>query len=125
MKTAAIPKDVGTQIDFNWTASFKWTEYGVGPPEYYIFLHFAELQPSNGNNSRIFNVKLNDEIIGSNVTPEYLSITTIANKRPKRYDKLILSIYSVNGSTLPPILNALEIYAAKSIRENDTNNQDG
>lgn len=125
MKTAAIPKS-GFELDFySDLEKFEWSKDAVGPPKHYIFLHFAELESLGINDSRIFNVKLNDEVIGYNVTPKYMSTTTITNGKPRNYDKISLSIYSVAGSTLPPILNSLRIYISKQLNEKNTHSQDG
>lgn len=124
MKTAAIPKS-GFELDFySDLEKFEWTKDAVGPPKHYVFLHFAELKSLSINDSRIFNVKLNGEVIGYNVTPKYLSTTTITNRKPQNYDKISLKIYSVVGSTLPPILNSLRIYVSKQQNEKNTHSQD-
>jgi senescence-induced receptor-like serine/threonine-protein kinase len=75
---------------------------------YYVVLYFAELQKLSPNQSRQFNIYLNDEIWDSDM-PKYLK----ANCSHRYWTDGTYSYYTLAKtptSTLPPILNAMEVY---------------
>ncbi|KAL5822633.1 hypothetical protein ACOSQ4_020533 [Xanthoceras sorbifolium] len=118
MKTAAIPEDVSQSLDFFLNTS-------VSSKQYYIYMHFAEVEKLKANQSREINISLNGEHWYGPFSPSYLSTTTVftpAGLNARRYNNF--SIYKTASSTLPPILNALEIYRLKEFLQLQTEDQD-
>nr|POE63918.1 receptor-like protein kinase [Quercus suber] len=92
--------------------------------EFYIYLHFAELEIIQENEQREFNINLNGNSWKESVVPLYLSSTTINSSTPVRGPKLKFSIYKTEISTLPPILNAMEVYVFKDFLQAPTDQED-
>lgn len=118
MRTAVKPMDVNDSLNF---------DFEIGDPtlQFYVYLHFAELEILQGNQHREFNVEINGEIWEKSVVPSYLRSTTEPSVQPVRGSKLRFSLYKTSNSTLPPILNAMEIYVMKDFLQEATNQEDG
>ncbi|XP_064974723.1 putative leucine-rich repeat receptor-like protein kinase At2g19210 [Musa acuminata AAA Group] len=117
MQTAAVPVN-SSMLEFYWDF------VGSGAPvnEFYANLHFSELLP---NTSRAFNVYLNGDKWYANYTPPYLMSDAIYSTTPLtpslRYN---WALNSSGLSTLPPILNALEVYAPMFFKNMPTDSDD-
>ena len=95
-----------------------------GPNLYYVYMYFAELQLLKPNQSRLFKLYLNDELlIKDDIVVDYLSENVVRTIIPSSFRdyKLIMS----EGSTLPPILNAIEIYKVMNFTQLTTEQADG
>ncbi|KAF3450658.1 hypothetical protein FNV43_RR06747 [Rhamnella rubrinervis] len=117
MKTAMRPSDANGSLDF---------EFDTGDPilEFYIYMHFAELESLQRNQHREFSIELNGNTWANSIVPDYLhSITAITNQSV-RGTKLRFSIYKTSNSTLPPILNAMEIYLVRDFLQAPTDQED-
>ncbi|BFG24363.1 hypothetical protein CerSpe_106370 [Prunus speciosa] len=92
--------------------------------EYYSYLHFAEVEKLN--QSRLQYVL--GDVAGNfgPFAPQYLSINTIydTNAWSSGGKDVNISITRAENSTLPPILNAFEIYMVKHFVEAETNQGD-
>ncbi|XP_070660820.1 LRR receptor-like serine/threonine-protein kinase IOS1 [Malus domestica] len=94
---------------------------------YHVYLHFAEVEKLQPNQSRQFNITTNGELCNGTLAPDYLSTTTIfctAESLSGSGVQNNLSIIKTGNSTLPPILNAYEIYKVKEYLISDTNQDD-
>ena len=92
----------------------------------YIYLHFVELDKLQENEYREFNINLNGKPwLEASVVPNYLYSTTIYSTVPVRGPKLKFSINKTENSTLPPILNAMEVYIVKDFFQAPTDQEDG
>ncbi|PHT45929.1 hypothetical protein CQW23_15087 [Capsicum baccatum] len=107
MSTAVTPDPLiatGDSVSFAWIAE-NMTD------KYYMYLHFAEVLELQVAQIREFNIYVNGNLFYGPVSPIYLSTTTIYTVAPGigtgRYDVVINKTAT---STLPPLLNALEIY---------------
>ncbi|XLQ98793.1 hypothetical protein S83_064992, partial [Arachis hypogaea] len=111
METAATPKNATASLDFQWEDDY--ADNNETQHQYYFYLHFAELQKLGANQTRSFNITLND-VPWSIVKPVYASLYTRYNLNPwfghKNYH---ISLFRTESSSLPPIINALEIYLVK------------
>ncbi|PON34728.1 Mitogen-activated protein kinase kinase kinase [Parasponia andersonii] len=118
MSTAATP--------INETAPM---EFFVEPPDattgYYVYLHFAELQQLKPNESRAFNINVNGKLLYGPVIPKYLTSNTVYSTAPIT-GKLnyTFTINKLENSTLPPILNAAEIYSLLDFSQSETYKDD-
>ena len=119
MRTAAIPKTNSSPLVFNWDSE-------TATSEYYIYMHFAEVVELKANQYRSFNITLNGQYWYGPVVPKNLSTTTVFSTKAMRIAKQYeVSIIKTENSTLPPIINALEIYSIKNLLQSETDQQDG
>ncbi|XP_058005021.1 probable LRR receptor-like serine/threonine-protein kinase At1g05700 isoform X2 [Hevea brasiliensis] len=116
MQTAVQPINADEPLNFEF-------DFGNPNENFYVFMHFAEVERVQMNQSREFNISLNDLVLGEVVVLQYLRSKTIT-LQPVRGAKLSFSLYKLANSTLPPILNALEIYLEKIFWQQPTNQED-
>lgn len=118
MSTAATPINESGPLEFYL------------PPEanskYYVYMHFAELVKLKANQSRSFNITLNGELwYDGTVVPSYLFTNTLFSPSALTGGNYVFSIFKTENSTLPPIINAIEIYTVKHFPQSETDKQDG
>ncbi|CAH8356541.1 unnamed protein product [Eruca vesicaria subsp. sativa] len=119
LKTAAIPA--------NATARFKITkELDFPDDEIYLYLHFSEVQSLQINESREFDIFWNGQPFDNTVSPKYLKTTTIKSTTPVTCKGGVcnLELIRTTNSTLPPLLNAIEIYSSVKFHQLETNEND-
>ncbi|URE19230.1 receptor-like serine threonine-protein kinase [Musa troglodytarum] len=105
MQTAATPSGNSSKMEFYWT----FADAQVPTNEFYVNLFFTEFER---NTSRLFNVYLNDELL-KNYTPPYLSVGYLYSTGPlDQAPEYHWALNSTGLSTLPPILNAIEVFTA-------------
>ena len=90
----------------------------------HFYMHFAEVEKLQANQSRVINISLNGNQWYGPFSPEYVSTTTIYSKNFSTGDQHI-SIYKTESSTLPPILNAFEVYKVIELRQSETGQEEG
>ncbi|KAM1016963.1 hypothetical protein ACFX13_047321 [Malus domestica] len=120
MGTAATPKSSNDSLNIFWEP-YDETEV------HHVHLHFAEVEKLQPNQSRQFNITTNGELCYGTLAPDYLSTTTIfctAESLSGPGVENNFSIIKTGSSTLPPILNAYEIYEVKEFLISDTNQDD-
>ncbi|KAB2612917.1 LRR receptor-like serine/threonine-protein kinase [Pyrus ussuriensis x Pyrus communis] len=120
MGTAATPKSSNDAFNIFWGS---WDDTEV----HHVYLHFAEVEKLQPNQSRQFNITTNGELCHGTLAPDYLSTTTIfctAESLGGSGVKNNFSIIKTGNSTLPPILNAYEVYKVKEFLISDTNQED-
>ncbi|KAG1346653.1 hypothetical protein COCNU_06G004820 [Cocos nucifera] len=111
MQTAVIPAN-SSSLKFYWDS-----EDGDTLSEYYLILHILELQSLTGNNTRQFDVHLINRLWYGPFTPDYLRSDALysGNTFETGYRRYNVSLNATRNSTLPPILNALEIYTIRPL----------
>ncbi|WOL11089.1 hypothetical protein Cni_G19850 [Canna indica] len=84
--------------------------------EYFAVMHFSELQSPSQNDSRQFFVSLNGALLNEaqSLTPEFLISQSVYSKNPctGTSDYYNISLSQTSNSTLPPMLNAIEVFSA-------------
>ncbi|XP_065004376.1 probable LRR receptor-like protein kinase At1g51890 isoform X1 [Musa acuminata AAA Group] len=117
MKTAVTPKRV-RQLAFAWDS--------VSPDdELYAVLYFAELRNLTGKATRMFNVTRNGESRFSWYAPPYLSLGYIYSVVPfEGYYRYGYVLHATSNSTLPPIINAFEVYSLMQLTQAATDSRD-
>jgi len=121
MKTAAVPKNASEPWLLWWTLD-------ENTAQSYVYMHFAEVQNLTANETREFNITYNGGLRWfSYLRPPNLSISTIFNPRAVSSSNGIFNFtFAMTGnSTLPPLLNALEIYTVVDILQLETNKDEG
>ncbi|KAL5581642.1 hypothetical protein UlMin_014084 [Ulmus minor] len=92
--------------------------------QYYVYLHFAEVEKLEANQSREFNIYQNGEFWNGPISLDYLAITTISSTSPVSGERIDYDFYRTETSTHPPILNALEAYIVVNSSESLTDERD-
>ncbi|KAK1312584.1 putative LRR receptor-like serine/threonine-protein kinase [Acorus calamus] len=80
---------------------------------FHVYLHFMEVTILNSNESRLIDIYFNDKVFRRGFQPKYMYADTVFNADP--LPAVSNASYGLSrgvGSTLPPLLNAVEIYAA-------------
>lgn len=119
MNSAAIPLKVGGPLGLYWDSPDPTTPF-------FVCMHFAELQQLQPNESRAFNITLNgalwfDEVL----VPRYLRTTTVFSSQALTHSNYNFSLIPLENSTLPPILNAIEIFSLIDLSQSETEKVDG
>lgn len=118
METAVTPVNSSVSLDFYWTPENPTSKF-------YVYMHFAEVEELQPNQTTEFNITQNGEYFIGPISPSYLYSTTAYSVYPVSGDKIQYSIFRTPKSTLPPILNGLEVYMALETTESQTDEQDG
>ncbi|GKA75706.1 leucine-rich repeat transmembrane protein kinase protein, partial [Tanacetum coccineum] len=89
-----------------------------------IYIHLAEVEVLKRNQTREFNIYLNDNYLFGPISPK-TSITTLTNKSPYTgLSRNVIKIKQTKNSNVPPICNAFEIYTVKQLQQYQTEDQD-
>ena len=92
--------------------------------EFYMYFHFAAIEEVQ-DKIRQFTILLNDKTIFDSIEPQYMVSETHFTQYSLSGSQLNFSLTKTNQSTLPPIMNALEIYMIKEFLQSPTEQQDG
>ncbi|TVU20529.1 hypothetical protein EJB05_36742, partial [Eragrostis curvula] len=122
MQTAATPRDVSGILEFNWDSQKRPNDQSPG---YVANFHFSELQILK-NDVRQFYINRNGKLwYREAYTPPYLKSDAIYNDNPSRgIDRYNISLNATANSTLPPIINAVEVFTVISTTTVATDSQD-
>ncbi|XP_016170513.1 putative leucine-rich repeat receptor-like protein kinase At2g19210 [Arachis ipaensis] len=113
MNTAITPANASDPLVINWRPEIPISDV------YYIYMHFMEVEAeSNNNEIREFNIFVDGKLFSEKpVQPPYLSTKTIRVVVPNSVD---ISLEKTPLSTLPPIINAIEVYELIQFHQLDT-----
>nr|XP_017221604.1 PREDICTED: putative leucine-rich repeat receptor-like protein kinase At2g19210 [Daucus carota subsp. sativus] len=119
METAIAPENTSNPLKLEWEPTNK-------SDQFLIYLHFAEVQKLQTNQSREFNIYLNGNLWYDETITPYdvitLTVESVAPEKPESKYEIVLQ--KTNTSTLPPIINALELYTVRKFRQPQTDDQD-
>lgn len=121
LSTAITPVNDSAPLQFQW-----YPEYVN--EQYYLYLHFHEVekQALALNETREFNIIVNGKFWYGPVALEYRYPFTIFSKIPlPRAKTYLISLSKTENSTLPPILNAIEVYQVQDFSQSETQEDDG
>ncbi|GAU24777.1 hypothetical protein TSUD_356060 [Trifolium subterraneum] len=114
MSTAATPVNVSAPIIFHWDADNVTDQY-------VIYMHFNEVEELTKSEARAFNITVNGLFFYGPMIPGYQVADTILSPTPLTgAERYIISLFKTENSTLPPILNAVEIYKLKDFSKSET-----
>ena len=91
-------------------------------------MHFAELLKLRKNQTRDFNISMNGDLWYGPLVPLYLDVITIRSiygTRPDSEGNIQIVFNQTQNSTLPPLINAMEIFILKEVSGKMTNREDG
>nr|VDD20646.1 unnamed protein product [Brassica oleracea] len=118
LATAAIPTNGSEPLTLEWSNTDKPDD------QYYLYRHFAEIQDLRSNETREFNMVWNGELMSSDpLVPDEFKITTILSLTPRTCaeGECSFQLKRTNRSTLPPLLNAFEVYTVIQFPQSETN----
>ncbi|KAL6847359.1 hypothetical protein ACP4OV_023212 [Aristida adscensionis] len=121
LQSATTPVN-GTRIDFTWVSD---PSVKNDSSTYLLLLYFAEVQRLPRNDLRKFDVLVDSATWNGSqgYTPKYLS-AEIVKRMVQGSGQHTVSLVATTEATLPPILNAFEIYLVKLMNETATNDAD-
>lgn len=118
LSTAVTPVNASAPLVISWE-----------PPDqtelYYVYMHFTEIQVLAKNQTREFNIAQNGKPWCPNMSPPYQNVTTIYSRLGTSGKKIEYSLEKTKDSSLPPIINAIEIYRVINFQQSDTHQGDG
>lgn len=120
LKTAATPANANEPlIDFEFPKASN--------DKVYLYLHFAEVQVLQANETREFDISLNGESFTDSYKPLYLQSDTLQNPIPVICEnkKCIIKLTKSGKSTYPPLLNAIEGFGVADFPQSETEQNDG
>jgi hypothetical protein len=120
MSTAVTPVNANAPLQFHWDAD------DVND-QYYRYLHLNEVEKLNANETREFNSTVNNRVHPvTKEKPEYRVSDSIESSKPLTGDtRYEITLSKTENSTLPPILNAIEVYKVKDFSQSETQQDDG
>ncbi|KAL2332310.1 hypothetical protein Fmac_019891 [Flemingia macrophylla] len=113
MSTAVIPTNASAPLVISWKPEHE-------NDQFHAYLHFTEIQVLAANQTRQFNITTGDLAPIANFSPQYLNVTTAFTNLPIRGKEINYSLEITKNSTLPPIINAIEIYKVIDFQQLNT-----
>ncbi|KAK7294289.1 hypothetical protein RJT34_17176 [Clitoria ternatea] len=118
MSTAATPVNASAPFEFYWNSD------SVND-QYYIYMNFSEVEKLASNETRSFNFYLNGKFFYGPLIPGYQIVSTIYSRSPMTGARSYLfSLSKALLSTLPPIINAVEIFKVMDFSQSETEQDD-
>ncbi|KAK4280973.1 hypothetical protein QN277_012523 [Acacia crassicarpa] len=106
MRTAAKPKNASASLEFSWTPNDPNSKF-------YVYLYFAEVKTLEINQLRKFTISCNGHLLCGPLIPSYLVAAAVSNLKPLMGHEHRISLHRTEDSSLPPILNAVEIFEVR------------
>lgn len=118
MRTAATPRNVSSPLEFSWTPDDPSSKF-------YVYLYFSEVKQLAKNQLRKFSIFWNGSPLFGPIVPSFLVADTVSNSKALMGREHRISLHRTEDSTLPPILNAVEIYEIRIRDALPTSDKDG
>uniref|UniRef100_A0A6N2KTM1 non-specific serine/threonine protein kinase n=1 Tax=Salix viminalis TaxID=40686 RepID=A0A6N2KTM1_SALVM len=90
----------------------------------FLYLHFAEIENLPENQTREFNIFVNNKLWRGPIVPQYLQRTTVSSITALEGSEITVSIEKTINSTLPPLINAIELYLVRKLLQAETYEDD-
>lgn len=118
LQTAAVPSIANSSIDLTWSTSDKLTIF-------FVLLHFVEIEVLQNTSLREFHIYANGEKLAMEPPPLKYLMTAYYLYTHTGHTNYNVSIKSSPRATLPPILNAFELYTVLQVTMLPTDTRDG
>ena len=120
ISTAAIPANASEPLTIIW-------DLETSDDEMYGYLYFAEIQKLKANETREFRVVGNGKVDFDTYSPMKFEARTFSNSVPLKCEGGVcpVQLSKTPRSTLPPLMNALEIFTIIHFPQSDTSRDDG
>ncbi|KAJ1390945.1 Malectin-like carbohydrate-binding domain [Sesbania bispinosa] len=120
MNTAATPVNASAPLELSWDP-----DTDIVNEKLYIYMHFNEIEKLPEKETREFNILINGyHWYGPMVPPYQRTYTIFSRSALTPATSYRFSLVRTENSTLPPILNALEIYMVKDFSKSETQQDD-
>ncbi|XP_074364036.1 putative leucine-rich repeat receptor-like protein kinase At2g19210 [Apium graveolens] len=121
MRTAIVPDNSSEPLKISWVPL-------NASDRFIICLHYGEVQTLQSNETREFNMYLNGNLWTPNdlpITPSYQTPSSVFSTGPElSASRHEIVMQKTERSTLPPIINALEVYSVRKFQQSQTDDQD-
>ncbi|KAK1354976.1 putative leucine-rich repeat receptor-like protein kinase [Heracleum sosnowskyi] len=119
MTTAIAPDNSSNPLRLPWTPL-------NASDQFLIFLYFSEVQTLQRNQTREFDIYLDGKLWSSRpVTPfNRTTVTAYSDVLEKPASRHEIVLQKTKKSTLPPIINAIELFTVKKFLQSQTDDQD-
>ena len=118
MQGAAVPINQSDSIVFYFSRDDPTSQF-------FLYMHFAEIENLPENQTREFNIYVNNMLWRGPIVPTYLQRTTVSSLSPLEGTQFEVLINKTINSTLPPLLNAIELYRVHELLQAETYEDDG
>ena len=118
MSTAVASGDDSTPLLISWYSEHETDQF-------YVYMHFTEIQVLPTNQTRQFNITRNGELRVPNFSPRYLAVDTLYTSSAISGKQIKYSLERTENSTLPPIVSAIELYRVIDLQKPQTFQGDG
>ncbi|KAL6226612.1 hypothetical protein ACLB2K_000574 [Fragaria x ananassa] len=117
IKTAARPRNASEPLELYWNTT-------DSNAQFYVYMYFSEVEHLEKSQSRKLNISWNGAPLFGQFVPRYLYADILSNSKALVGKDHQISISKAENSTLPPILNAVEIYRVMQLVESPTYSED-
>ncbi|KAK1400078.1 putative leucine-rich repeat receptor-like serine/threonine-protein kinase [Heracleum sosnowskyi] len=119
MRSAIAPENTSNPLKITW-------EPRNASDQFLIYLHYAEVQTLQRNQTREFNIYLNGNLwYNRPISPFNRSTGTLYSTEPENQtSNYEILIQKTKRSTLPPIINAIELFTVRQFLQSQTDDQD-
>lgn len=120
IKTAAVPANASEPMTFSWTLD-------TSDDETYAYLYMADIQKVRNNDTREFDIIANGKVEFNPYSPMKFEVEVLFNRVPLKCEGGLcrVQLSRTRKSTLPPLMNALEIFQVIEFPQSETNQDDG
>ncbi|WZZ46679.1 hypothetical protein YC2023_042938 [Brassica napus] len=114
---AAIAKGAGKSWSRGWLMQ--------NQDDVHVYLHFAEIQVLKPKDTREFSILWNDATINYSYSPpEFMADTVPIRTSTKCDDLCYLELVRGKSSSLPPSINAMEVFGVLQLPQSETDEND-
>ncbi|CAH8357025.1 unnamed protein product [Eruca vesicaria subsp. sativa] len=119
LMSAATPKNASEPLLITWTPK-------PSNAEVYLYMHFAEIEALEATQKREFDVILKGNFNHSGFSPPKLELYTLYTAEAVQCDSegCNLQLVKTPKSTLPPLINAIEVYTVIEFPQVETSQSD-
>ncbi|XP_056866333.1 probable LRR receptor-like serine/threonine-protein kinase At1g07550 [Raphanus sativus] len=119
IKTAAVPANDSEPMTFSWTLD-------TSDDETYAYLYMADIQKMRNNDTREFDIIANGKVEFNPYSPMKFEVEVLFNRVPLKCEGGLcrVQLSRTRKSTLPPLMNALEIFQVIEFPQSETNQDD-
>ncbi|KAH0905875.1 hypothetical protein HID58_037702, partial [Brassica napus] len=119
IKTAATPAIASEPMTFSWTLD-------TSDDETYAYLYMADIQKVRNNDTREFDIIANGKVEFDPYSPMKFEVEVLFNRVPLKCEGGLcrVQLSRTRKSTLPPLMNALEIFQVIEFPQSETNQDD-
>ncbi|KAG7534851.1 Protein kinase domain [Arabidopsis thaliana x Arabidopsis arenosa] len=119
LQNAAMPTDSSAPLTITWNLENR-------DDQCYLYAHFADIQDSQANDTREFDILLNGQHLYGPLVPYKRNVNTISSGSgiTCKGGGCNLELIRTNRSTLPPLINAFEVYTVILFPQSETDESD-